>query len=137
MPPRILIVDDNPTNLRLATDILEDAGCRIDQAGDAEQAMAMLECATPDLILMDIALPGMDGLSLTRKLKADSALPPRTRGGPDGLRNEGRRGEGAGCGLPGIYHQADRYAAFCQPDTGLMCRRPGFRQRSQSHPHRR
>jgi two-component system sensor histidine kinase/response regulator len=70
--PRILIVDDNPTNLRLATDILEDAGCQIYQAGDAEEAVAMLQSITPDLILMDIALPGMDGLSLTRQLKGDA-----------------------------------------------------------------
>ena len=71
MKPRILIVDDNPTNLRLATDILADAGCEVLQAGDAEQAQAMLAEFMPDLILMDIALPGMDGLTLTRKLKAD------------------------------------------------------------------
>lgn len=71
MRPRILIVDDNPANLRLATDILEDAGCDILQAGDAEQALVMLTDTLPDLIVMDIALPGMDGLTLTRKLKAD------------------------------------------------------------------
>lgn len=69
--PRILIVDDNPTNLRLATDVLADAGCDIHQAVDAEQAQAMLAHLVPDLIVMDIALPGMDGLTLTRKLKAD------------------------------------------------------------------
>jgi CheY-like chemotaxis protein len=72
--PRILIVDDNPANLRLATDVLEDAGCDIHQAVDAEQALAMLSKLQPDLIVMDIALPGMDGLTLTRKLKADPRL---------------------------------------------------------------
>src|SRR5687768_6725601 len=71
MRPRVLIVDDNPTNLRLATDILEDAGCDILQAGDAEQALLVLSHSLPDLIVMDVALPGMDGLTLTRKLKAD------------------------------------------------------------------
>jgi CheY-like chemotaxis protein len=70
--PRILIVDDNLTNLRLATDILKDAGCEVMQAIDAEAAQAVLDQANPDLILMDIALPGMDGLSLTRILKADA-----------------------------------------------------------------
>jgi len=70
--PRILIVDDNPTNLKLATDILEGMGCAVRQAADAEQAQALLAQLTPDLILMDIALPGMDGLTLTRLLKADA-----------------------------------------------------------------
>jgi CheY-like chemotaxis protein len=71
MRPRVLIVDDNPTNLRLATDILEDAGCDILPAGDAEQALSVLSHSLPDLIVMDVALPGMDGLTLTRKIKAD------------------------------------------------------------------
>ena len=68
---RILIVDDNPVNLKLAADVLEAGGFAIDRAVDAEQAQLVLTEALPDLILMDIALPGMDGLTLTRKLKAD------------------------------------------------------------------
>jgi len=67
----ILIVDDNPTNLKLARNVLEIEGYRVDAAVDAEDALVYLDTASPDLILMDIALPGMDGLSLTRKLKAD------------------------------------------------------------------
>ncbi len=72
MNGHILIVDDNPTNLKLASDVLEAAGYRIQRAGDAAQAQALLTEAVPDLILMDIALPGMDGLTLTRNLKADA-----------------------------------------------------------------
>jgi CheY-like chemotaxis protein len=68
---RILIVDDNATNLRLAAEVLELEGYSTIRAADAEQALEVLKTETPDLILMDIALPGMDGLSLTRKLKAD------------------------------------------------------------------
>ena len=78
MSSRILIVDDNPVNLKLAADVLEAAGFVIDRAVDAEQAQSVLSNAVPDLILMDIALPGMDGLTLTRKLKAD----PRFAGIP-------------------------------------------------------
>jgi len=74
MSARILIVDDNPTNLKLASQVLEVEGCTVDQAADAEQAQEMLQHMTPDLILMDIALPGMDGLTLTRKLKTDEKL---------------------------------------------------------------
>jgi len=70
---RILIVDDNPTNLKLASDVLECAGFEVLLAEDAEKALAFIQRARPDLVLMDIALPGMDGLTLTRRLKIDSA----------------------------------------------------------------
>ena len=67
----ILIVDDNPINLKLAADVLETDGFRVERAADAEQAAELLEHIMPDLILMDIALPGIDGLTFTRRLKAD------------------------------------------------------------------
>jgi len=66
----ILVVEDNPTNLKLACDVLEWSGYKVLQAGDAEQALKLIDQTPPDLILMDIGLPGMDGLALTRKLKA-------------------------------------------------------------------
>lgn len=70
----ILIVDDNPVNLKLASDVLEIEGYSVVRAVDAEEAQEILKRKTPDLILMDIALPGMDGLTLTRKIKADRRL---------------------------------------------------------------
>ena len=70
----IFIVDDNPINLKLACDVLEFEGYTVGKAVDAEQAQEILQHTIPDLILMDIALPGMDGLTLTRKLKADARL---------------------------------------------------------------
>ena len=70
---RILVVDDNPTNLKLVSDLLEWSDYNVSKAGDAEQALDVIRQLPPDLILMDIALPGMDGLTLTRKLKADPA----------------------------------------------------------------
>jgi PAS domain S-box-containing protein len=66
-----LIVDDNPTNLRLAASVLEAEGHVVGTAEDAEQALRYLEGAHPDLILMDVALPGMDGLTLARHIGAD------------------------------------------------------------------
>jgi CheY-like chemotaxis protein len=68
---RILVVDDNPRNLKLAFDVLEDAGYAVVEAVNAEEAQSMIDRNLPDLILMDIALPGMDGLTLTRKIKAN------------------------------------------------------------------
>ena len=69
----ILVVDDNVTNLKLITEILRFDGYRVLQAGNAEEAQEIIRNTRPDLILMDIALPGMDGLTLTRLLKADEA----------------------------------------------------------------
>lgn len=57
--------------MKLVSDVLEFEGYDILKAGDAEKAQVVLTDTLPDLILMDIALPGMDGLTLTRKLKAD------------------------------------------------------------------
>jgi len=68
---RILVVDDNPINLKLVSDLLAFEGHEILHATDAEEAQVILHETLPDLILMDIALPGMDGLTLTRQLKAD------------------------------------------------------------------
>jgi CheY-like chemotaxis protein len=70
---RILIVDDNQTNLKLASEVLELEGFEVLRAADANEAVAALREGVPALILMDIALPGMDGLELTRRIKADPA----------------------------------------------------------------
>jgi CheY-like chemotaxis protein len=70
-PEPVLIVDDNPQNLKLARVILVAEGYEVKTAIDAEDALRILESFTPHLILMDLQLPRMDGLELTRRLKAD------------------------------------------------------------------
>lgn len=67
----ILIVDDNPHNLKLARVLLSGEGYDVRTAADAEEALELLDTLTPALILMDMQLPGMDGLELTRRLKLD------------------------------------------------------------------
>jgi two-component system, cell cycle response regulator DivK len=67
----ILIIDDNPQNLKLARLILANQGYDVRTAVDAEQALETLGSFRPRLILMDLQLPDMDGLALTRKLKGD------------------------------------------------------------------
>ncbi len=71
MKTTVLVVDDNPTNLKLACDLLEMGGYEVVRAADAEQARTVLGDSAIDIILMDIELPGTDGLTLTRVLKAD------------------------------------------------------------------
>ena len=70
---RILVVDDNPTNLKLARMLLVSEGYEIRTCSNAEEALGVVDEFRPSLILMDVQLPGMDGLELTRLLKADPA----------------------------------------------------------------
>ena len=72
---QVLIVDDNAVNLKLIRVLLVKEGYETRTASDAEEALTVLETFKPRLILMDLQLPGMDGLQLTRQLKAD----PRTK----------------------------------------------------------
>lgn len=73
-PPLILVVEDDPSSLLLATVALERDGFEVDGAGSAEEARERISKRKPQLILMDIRLPGMDGLEFTKELKSD----PRT-----------------------------------------------------------
>ena len=75
---RVLIVEDNPANMKLATFLLESAGHTVLSATDAEAGLTLARGERPNLILMDIQLPGMDGLEATALLKRDdttSAIP--------------------------------------------------------------
>src|SRR5579863_3062232 len=71
--PSILIVDDNASNVKLMEATLDGGLFEVKTAMDAEEAIKVLETFEPRLILMDIQLPGMDGLELTRLLKRDPA----------------------------------------------------------------
>jgi two-component system, cell cycle response regulator DivK len=72
---RILVVEDNPANMKLATLVLRGCGHEVLQATDATEGVAAARRERPDLVLMDVQLPGMDGLVATREIKAD----PTTR----------------------------------------------------------
>jgi CheY-like chemotaxis protein len=74
----ILVVDDNPSNLKLFTYLLAMPGYVVTTAANAEQALVALEGLLPDLIIMDLQLPDVDGLTLTRQLKAN----PKMKGVP-------------------------------------------------------
>jgi two-component system cell cycle response regulator DivK len=67
----VLVIEDNPANMTLATFLLESAGHSVLSAADAEAGLTLARAEQPDLILMDIQLPGMDGLEATALLKSD------------------------------------------------------------------
>jgi DNA-binding NarL/FixJ family response regulator len=70
----VLVVDDSPNTLRMLTDALESAGMTVLVALEGEQALALIERVTPDVILMDAVMPGLDGFEICRRLKQNSAL---------------------------------------------------------------
>ncbi|MDB5048754.1 MAG: two-component system response regulator [Fibrobacteres bacterium] len=73
MAKRILVVDDNLINLKLASEMMECEGYLVDRASNAETALAAIALNLPNLVLMDLALPGMDGLALTRHLRSQES----------------------------------------------------------------
>ena len=95
----ILVVEDNPANMKLACLLLRNAGHDVLCAVDAETGLTIARAAAPDLILMDIQLPGMDGLAATALLKQD----PMTAGIPVialtamAMKDDQEKTEVAGC----------------------------------------
>jgi CheY-like chemotaxis protein len=75
---KILLVEDNPVNRRLAEFLLRSSGYQVIEAATAREVFDLLKTERPDLILMDIQLPGTDGLEVTKRLKED----PSTRSIP-------------------------------------------------------
>jgi two-component system cell cycle response regulator DivK len=71
--PRILIIEDNPANMKLASLLMGNVGYAVVCAVDAETGLTLARTEQPDLILMDIQLPGMDGFAATALLKQDPA----------------------------------------------------------------
>lgn len=97
--PRVLVIEDHPLNRELVVDLLRDEGCEARTADTAEAGLSLVAAERPDLILMDIDLPGMSGYEAARRLKAD----PATRAIPilaltaHALRGAGEKARAAGC----------------------------------------
>ena len=121
--PKILIVEDNEMNRDMLSRRLLRRGYDVVLAEDGNQGVALARTEKPDLILMDMSLPVMDGWEATRRLKADAA----DRGNPGDRAHRPRHGrrprEGPRCGLRRLRHQADR-AAAAAPEDGEAPRGP-------------
>jgi two-component system cell cycle response regulator DivK len=108
----VLVVEDNPANMTLAVFLLESAGYTVLTASDAEAGLALARESQPDLILMDIQLPGIDGLEATALLKGE----PATRAIPVvaltalAMKGDEERIRAAGC--DGYIAKPIRYREF-------------------------
>ena len=109
---RILVIEDSPTNMMLTVDVLEHAGHSVLQAERADTGLDIAAHDLPDLVLMDIQLPDMDGMTATRILKAD----PRTQHIPvialtaSAMKGDRERILEAGC--DGYIEKPIRYKEF-------------------------
>lgn len=116
----ILVVEDNAINMKLAVTLLQTAGHTVLTALDAETGLTMARSAQPDLILMDIQLPGMDGLQATTQLKSDDA----TRAIPVialtalAMKGDEERIRAAGC--DGYIAKPMRYEQFLATVAGQL-----------------
>jgi len=99
MTKKILVVEDDPDNRRIVAKVLAVEGYNVVEAMDGLEALSKVKAENPDLILMDLALPNMDGWEATRQLKAD----PLTRAIPVvaltavAMRGDEERARAAGC----------------------------------------
>ena len=119
---KILVIEDNPANMTLATFLLQSADHTVLAATDAETALTMVRAEMPDLILMDIQLPGMDGLAATKILKED----PATRAIPIialtalAMKGDEERIRAAGC--DGYIAKPMRYKQFLEAIAEQLAR---------------
>jgi two-component system cell cycle response regulator DivK len=117
---RVLIIEDNPANMKLAVLLLHNVGHVTLSAVDAETGMAVARTDQPDLILMDIQLPGMDGLTATALLKKDAitAHIPIIALTALAMKADQEKSQTAGC--DGYIAKPLRYAELYAAINGLL-----------------
>ena len=71
--PKVLVVDDVPSELEIICRILQDAGMQVIRAGDGEEAIALIRKVPPDLVVLDVVMPRMNGFEVIRELRGDRA----------------------------------------------------------------
>ena len=120
---RILVIEDSPVNMALTVAILENAGHAVLQADHAQSGMQLARSERPDLILMDIQLPDLDGLAATRMLKSD----PRTARVPvialTAFAMKGDEDDTRAAGCDGYITKPVRYREFLAELDRVMRRR--------------
>ena len=111
---RVLIVDDERTNRQLLEIMLEPEGYELLLATNGEEALAMIERQAPDLVVLDVMMPGMNGYVVTSRIKAN----PATRHIPvlvlSSLDDQNSRAHGAGAGADGFLSKPVERRALCE-----------------------
>jgi CheY-like chemotaxis protein len=120
--PRILVIEDNPANLKLATLMLNKAGHTVTSAQTAEDGLALVRTDPPDLILMDIQLPGISGLDATRLLKQNPATRPIPVIAVTALAMKGDEERMRAVGCDGYLTKPLRYQQLWDSITALLNR---------------
>lgn len=109
---RILVIEDNAANMKLAVLLLQREGHEVFQATDAEDGIRLARERLPQLILMDVQLPGMDGLAASRLLKADAATRDIRIVALTALAMTGDRERAAAAGCDGYIAKPFHYKEF-------------------------
>ncbi|HYW56612.1 MAG TPA: response regulator [Polaromonas sp.] len=126
---KILVIEDNPANMKLCCLLLSNAGHEALCAMDAEAGLTMARTALPDLVLMDIQLPGMDGLAATALLKQDptTAAMPVIALTAMAMKDDQKKSEVAGCDayIAKPLRYQELYAAI---DKLLAAKKPAVAQ---------
>jgi two-component system, cell cycle response regulator DivK len=112
--PLVLIVDDTEKNRRLAADVLSAAGFETLQAGTGAEGLALAAEHVPDVVLMDLRLPDMDGAEAARTLKADARTSPIPVVAMSALRLEGSGEWLEDAGFAGSIEKPIRVGTFAQ-----------------------
>jgi len=124
-PPRVLIVDDNPLNVEMATHLLADDGMEVAAVFEAADVLAQVASFVPDLVLMDMQLPGVDGLTLTRQLRQQPAARPMVIVAFTAFAMHGDREKFLAAGCDGYIAKPIDVATFAtQVRTLLLARAP-------------
>jgi two-component system, cell cycle response regulator DivK len=136
--PLVLLVEDFADAREMYRDYLEFSGFRVETANDGREAIEKARTCRPDLVLMDLSLPGIDGWEATRILKSDpaTAAVPILALSAHAMAPEGRRAEEAGCdgfiAKPCLPHELvaeiGRFLAIAEEPAGRAIRRKGKRR---------
>jgi two-component system cell cycle response regulator DivK len=133
---RVLVVEDNERNLKLVRDVLEHAGFQVEAAGSGEQGVALARERVPDLVLMDLQLPTMDGAEALRLLRED----PRTREVPvvavTAFAMKGDRERALRAGFDGYLAKPISVRALPEQVRGFMHRQERGDERGSDRPGR-
>jgi two-component system cell cycle response regulator DivK len=121
----ILIVEDNAQNLKLARDVLNHFGYRILEAATAEDGLKLAREERPDLVLMDVQLPGMDGVEALGRLKADSVTADIPVAALTAFAMKEDRGRFLAVGFDGYIEKPLKVREFPTQVADLLNRRDG------------